>query len=126
MLFRSHMHGSHTYTHTQLCLQELKEIYEEQGLPRPAYSSRNSLAQLLAEVRADAALQEELKLAVTEPEVCVFACVCVYVCVYLRCVCMCVCKYVLVWMFMWGGTRGGICVNVHVLVCLLINCNMMP
>uniref|UniRef100_A0A7S3QR11 SAP domain-containing protein n=1 Tax=Dunaliella tertiolecta TaxID=3047 RepID=A0A7S3QR11_DUNTE len=48
---------------------ELKEIYEERGLPRPNYGSRNTLAQLLADVRAEAALEEELRQAATDPQV---------------------------------------------------------
>jgi len=55
------LHKSHT--------QELKEVSEERGLPRPAYSSRSTLSQLLADVRGEAALEEELQEAATDAQV---------------------------------------------------------
>jgi len=50
-------------------VQELKEVCEERGLPKPTYLARAQLAQQLADARGEAALEEDLALAATDPQV---------------------------------------------------------
>jgi hypothetical protein len=50
-------------------VQELKEVCDQQGLPRPTYGSRHELASQLAEIRARLMLEEELAQAEQDPQV---------------------------------------------------------